>query len=88
MIIISIVIVVYIFGSSAGWGWNMPPALQFLNNHDTQALIITLLVFGVIVSWITGDPGKKKESFNERLGKFFGTLGEEEHGKGDGGGHH
>jgi hypothetical protein len=87
MIIISIGIVVYIFGAAAGWGWRIPPALQFLNNSDTQALIITLLVFGIIVAWITGEPGKQKESINERLGKFFGTLGEDNHGKGGGGGH-
>ena len=47
--------VVYIFGSSAGWFGEIPPMLGFLNDPDTQALLIMILVFGIIIFFITSD---------------------------------
>lgn len=58
-------VVVYIFGNAANW-WQAPGFLQFLNNPDTIALIITILVFAIIIWFITkedkgpGQPGLYK----------------------------
>lgn len=51
--ILSFGVVIYIFGSSAGWGWRIPNWLSFLNDSDTQALLVIILVFGLIISYIT-----------------------------------
>ncbi len=64
--------VVYIFGSAAGW-WILPNWLYVLQDPDTQALVITVLIFAIIIWFITkGDDkeGKKEDAF----GKFFGSI--------------
>jgi len=54
--IAAFVIIVFIFGSSAGW-WNVPDFLYWLTEDgDLQALIIAILVFGIIVGFITHEP--------------------------------
>jgi len=55
--LISVGIIVYIFGSSAGWWNKMGQPFGFINDPDTQALVIIILVFGVIIFWITGGDG-------------------------------
>lgn len=72
--LLAALIVFFIFGRSAGWfGGNLPPWLGFLNNPDTIALILVLLVFGVIVAFITGeekgDAGKGIMDFFDEIGK-------------------
>lgn len=66
--------VVYIFGSAANL-WNMPDWLSFLRNPDTQALIIVLLIFGLVVWFITKEEDESHgESALRSLGKTFGEL--------------
>lgn len=56
----SILFIVYIFGSSAGW-WSSPSGpLSFLNDPDTMTLVISLLVFGLVVWFITKDSDSGK----------------------------
>lgn len=67
-------VVFFIFGRSAGWfGGNIPPWLGFLNNPDTIALIVVLLVFGIIVAFVTGEDegnaGKGIMDFFDEIGK-------------------
>jgi len=64
--------VVFIFGSSAGW-WNLPNWLWVLKDPDTQALLITILVFAIIIWWITKDNEKENEK-KDAFGKFFGSI--------------
>jgi len=54
--IASALIILYVFGTSAGW-WEGGWWPGFLQNPDTQALIIIILVFGVVLWFITKDDG-------------------------------
>lgn len=71
VVILSIVAVVAIFGAAAEW-YQMPYWLSFLNNYDTQALIVVALVFGVVIWFITKDDSKKSEGgFAENFKKLL-----------------
>lgn len=72
--VISIGIVVYIFGLSAGW-WKSAGTLGFLSNPDVQAVLVIVLVFAVVIFMITA------ESPGEKVGNFIKML------TGGGGGH-
>lgn len=72
--IISFIVVVYIFGHAAGWwqaGW-LESTLGISLNDQTVATVIVLLVFGIIVWFITRDDNKEKKSDDE---KFLGRVG-------------
>lgn len=60
VMLISLGSIVYFFGAAAGiWGTtNLPDWLGFLADPDTQALIIIILVFGLIVMFVTAEPGQ------------------------------
>lgn len=70
--VIAIAIIIYIFGSSAGFGWwNMP---YWLQDSQTWALVVVILVFGLIIKFITSDdkkPEKDEETIMKNLGKVF-----------------
>ncbi len=56
---ISVGVIIYIFGISAGW-WETVAPLGFLSNPDIQALIVIILVFAVVIFLITAEsPGEK-----------------------------
>lgn len=64
-------IVGYIFAVSAGWvmqsSW-----LNFLFDSDTQALIVIILVFGIIISFVTGeDESTSKKTLGELMNETF-----------------
>jgi hypothetical protein len=70
----AILATVYIFGSAAEW-WQLPGWLNFLQDSDTQALVVILLVFGAMIAFITSDGSKKdntKPTFLEQLGRVGG----------------
>ncbi len=48
-------VIIYIFGASAGWWADFPPMLNFLNDSDTRAVLITVLVFAIIIWFVTSD---------------------------------
>jgi hypothetical protein len=81
--LIAFLIVIYIFGAAADM-WHIPDRLSFMLNPDTQALIVVLLIFGLVVWFITKE---EKESAGESALKSFGKTVGELFGKG-GGGHH
>jgi hypothetical protein len=68
--------VVYIFGSAAGW-WSPFNVLmwngQFLGGEETVALIVTVLVFAIIIWFITKEDDKDEEKKNA-FGEFFGSI--------------
>ncbi len=71
--IISAVLVIAIFGRAAGW-WgsgSLPNWLGWLDNSETQALILIILVFGVVMWFITKEDNEEGESF-----KLFSDLGD------------
>ncbi|MGM5479939.1 MAG: hypothetical protein ACQESC_00595 [Nanobdellota archaeon] len=74
--LISAALVVIIFVASIGW-WNAPYWLTGLLNSQVIALVIAILIFGLIIKWISSpekkDKDKKKdnkamENFKEFLG--------------------
>ena len=79
--IIAFLIVTFIFGRAAGWWANgrFPDWLIWLDDPDTQALIVIILVFGIIVWLITKEPAKDKEGlhFVRNLGDLFKGGGKE-----------
>ena len=77
VVLISAIIIFIIFGSSAGWfNLGLPSWLSFLNDPDTQALIVVLLMFWVVIALVTAKPHESTEAFNSYgLGKVLKDLG-------------
>lgn len=73
--IISFLIVIFIFGRSAGWFETLPRWLWWLDDPNTQALVIIILIFGIIIWFITKEDKAEKTGFLKRamedLGDFF-----------------
>ncbi|MBI4438873.1 hypothetical protein HY640_02995 [Candidatus Woesearchaeota archaeon] len=69
-------IVFWIFGSAAGWFGEFPAVFGFLNDPDTQALLIMILVFGLIIMFITSDSGERRITgpFGKILDAFRGAI--------------
>jgi hypothetical protein len=76
VVIASILIVVYIFGSQAGW-WYLPGWLSFISDSTTQATVITILVFGVIIWFVTKEDKPKDEKDKSLFEKLSAGLKEE-----------
>ena len=66
MVWISLIAIFVIFGSSAGW-FGLPNFLYFLNDPQLQSLVVIVLVFALIIGFVTSDPNKSKR---KELGKF------------------
>lgn len=75
-ILMSILAVGFIFAVAAGWigrGY-IPRWLYFLYDPQFQALIITIIVFGVIIHFITKeekDPKQKGDNFLTEFNKMY-----------------
>lgn len=74
--LISLIIIVLIFGGSAGW-WDSGFGTTLENFFGTEgvAIFIMLVVFGLIIAWITSD-SKEKEGVGimRRMGFDFERL--------------
>ncbi|PIN86590.1 hypothetical protein COV19_03665 [Candidatus Woesearchaeota archaeon CG10_big_fil_rev_8_21_14_0_10_44_13] len=69
--LIAFIAVVYIFGAAANF-WPTVTWLNWLDDPETQSLIIVLLVFALIVWFITKEePKPRREKFFDNVGKFF-----------------
>ena len=76
----SFILVVYIFGRAANWFQTTPNWLIWLDNPDTQALIIVIAVFALVIYFITKEPktaptaeeDKWSTKFGETVGDLFG----------------
>lgn len=67
------IFVIGIFLNAAGY-WQLPNFLKFLGNSRFQAFIVIILVFGLIVGYITGEP-KAGGGATEGVGNFFKSIG-------------
>lgn len=76
--LISIGAVVYIFGNAAGW-WESVGILSFLNNPDTQAIIVIVVVFALVIWFVTREDNNKEDA--ERMGHVWSALKEPFKGK-------
>ena len=63
--------IVYIFGNAARW-WDSPAWLYFLNDSETVTLIIAILIFAILIWFITSGSGDKVT----RMRKYFGDTPE------------
>lgn len=66
IVIVSVGLIIYIFGEAAGWFWRFPNVLGFMRDKDFQSLLIAILVFGLIIRFITGS-GEKKKGFKDNM---------------------
>ncbi|MBW2964540.1 hypothetical protein KY363_03700 [Candidatus Woesearchaeota archaeon] len=72
------VLILYIFGRSAGWFEYLPDWLWWLDNPDTQAMLIVVAVFAIIIWYITKEPtkpedqGKALKDFSKGWSELFG----------------
>lgn len=60
-VMLSLVAVILIFGNAAGL-FQMPQLLVFLEDPQIQSLITVILVFGIIIWFITSEPNKDDET--------------------------
>jgi membrane protease YdiL (CAAX protease family) len=73
-VVFSVLATIFIFGSAANW-YNLPNWLYFLNDSDTQALIVIILVFAILIWFITKEDkpkDPKKYGGIEDLGRIMG----------------
>ncbi len=68
--LIAFVLVVYIFGAAANF-WTIADKFWFLSDPDTQALLVVILVFGILVYFITKEEGTVGERSMEQLANLF-----------------
>ena len=71
--ILSAALILLIFGRAAGWYERWPRWLGWMDDSQTQALVVVILVFGIIIWFITKDEtkeGPKWKLFSD-IGDFF-----------------
>jgi hypothetical protein len=75
-VLFSIVAVAYTFLASAGVLANPPSWLGWLVDAETRSLLIAILVFGIIVWFITKEerPDEKRVPMGEAINKMFGGV--------------
>jgi len=75
--LISFILVVYIFGRAANWFQYLPDWLWWLDDPDTQALIIVIAVFAIVIWMITKEPKTPEQAAQPgSLAKFGDAVGE------------
>jgi hypothetical protein len=76
VVLFSIVAVGYTFLASAGVIDNPPAWLSWMVDEETRSLLVAVLVFGIIVWFITKEerPDQKRESIGETVNKMFGGI--------------
>ena len=74
--LISFLIILGIFGSAAGW-WSsgFSSGIDDLFGSESVAIFIMLLMFGLIIAWVTSDSKEREDrSTINRLGMDFSKL--------------
>ncbi|MBN2459312.1 hypothetical protein JXB28_03420 [Candidatus Woesearchaeota archaeon] len=74
VVLLAIIAVLLIFGSAVGW-FPLPIYLNFLLDPELQALIVMILVFGIIIWFITKDDTQKEQKGEKGLGHFLEEMG-------------
>lgn len=72
MVIVSVVVVAVILAGSAGWFQTIPYWLDWLFVPETRDIIVILLVFGIIIGFITKEdkPAAERKGFGDFLKGF------------------
>lgn len=72
---VAMIFILGLFATSAGW-INMPSFMSLLNDPEIKSLITIILVFGIIVWFITSEPTPSGErNFGGKLMDAFKELG-------------
>lgn len=72
--LLMVIIVLFIFGAAAQW-YAYPPYLEFLADPETQTLIVAILIFALVVWFITKeDKPAGGEGMGKRMGKALNEL--------------
>jgi hypothetical protein len=71
IVILAAIAVIAIFGSAVGW-FTFPFWLVFLTDPELQALIVMILIFGIIIWFITKED--KKEHAEKEQEKFVDKM--------------
>jgi hypothetical protein len=66
-------LIIFIFGSAANW-WMLPDWLSVLNDPDTMALVVTVLVFAIIIWFITKEDKPGEKGFFEKWGDQANSI--------------
>ncbi|MBU0665799.1 MAG: hypothetical protein ABIC91_06380 [Nanoarchaeota archaeon] len=72
-VLFSIVAVALIFGTAGGIFRNIPPWLSFIRNPETQALVVVILVFGILIWMITKEDKAESKGFGNVM-KDLGSV--------------
>ncbi|MFH1073066.1 MAG: hypothetical protein V1743_06575 [Nanoarchaeota archaeon] len=73
VVIAAIITVGIIFASAANW-FNMPGWLGFLNDSETQSLVVIILVFAIVIWFITREDKTPEERKERNIGENFRKL--------------
>jgi len=68
--LIAFIAVIYIFGAAAEL-WGINNRIGFLSDPDVQALVVVILVFGILVWFITKEEKTQGRGMFESLGDLF-----------------
>lgn len=74
--LVSLVVIILIFGGAAGW-WDSRFGNTLENFFGTEgiAIFIMILIFGIIIAWITSESKEREErTILNRLGMDFSKL--------------
>ncbi len=71
--VFSIVVIVFIFGGAAGW-WGGYGWFESFFGSDAIAIIVMLLIFGIIISFVVSSDTKEDMATLSRFGIDFGKL--------------
>lgn len=70
IVIAAIAIVLFVFGSAADW-WHIPNWLGFIRDSATQMAVVTILIFAIVIWFITKDDTKEKAGDDESFMDMF-----------------
>lgn len=69
--ILAFLVIIWVFGAAAGWWQGWAWFNQFFGS-DTVAIVIMILVFAILVWWITkGEPSEEKVGSLDRISTAF-----------------
>ena len=74
VMIIALIIVVYIFGGAAGWWFRLP---RWLDNPQTIAVVVTILVLALVIGFITSDKKSVTDEKRKGVGELLEAIGED-----------
>ncbi len=77
VVALSVLIVGFIFAAAAGWFDRaiLPRWMWFIYDPQFQALIVTIVVFGLIIYFITKEDKPKDKTFMDKLNEMFKESG-------------